>query len=252
MLNLLELEIKARLKGLSLKNAEKDYLQELVLFIIYSSLSKELVFKGGTCLYKVYKLNRFSEDLDFTQTKSINFNILMKKLATSLGLLNIKVQVKDISKYKNEVNIRLLFNGPLYDETKESQCFIPLNISLRERISLEPKKELFIPLYKELPSFEMFAMDEKEILAEKIRTILTRDKARDVYDLWFLLVKKEIKLDLGLVNKKLKVYSLRFDKSNFIRAIDAKKGMWGLDLQNLMSRSLPDFNLIKKDIIENL
>jgi predicted nucleotidyltransferase component of viral defense system len=63
MLNYEELENIAKLKRLSLKNGEKDYLQDLLLFIIYSNVGEELIFKGGTCLYKIYKLNRFSEDL---------------------------------------------------------------------------------------------------------------------------------------------------------------------------------------------
>ncbi len=60
MLSLKELEDSARLKRLSLINAEKDYLQEVILSSIYSFVGRELVFKGGTCLYKLYKLNRFS------------------------------------------------------------------------------------------------------------------------------------------------------------------------------------------------
>ena len=60
MLGTEELEDIARLKRLSLINAEKDYLQDILLFSIYSIVGRELVFKGGTCLYKIYKINRFS------------------------------------------------------------------------------------------------------------------------------------------------------------------------------------------------
>src|SRR3989344_5363648 len=165
MLSYEELENIARLKKLSLINTEKDYLQDVVLFIIYSNLGKELIFKGGTCLYKIYKLNRFSEDLDFTLTKRFDIKKLSNKVISDLNLLDIKGKIKEIKVYKNELNVRFLLNGPIYKGNKETQCFIPLNISLKEKVLLKPKKEFIIPMYKELPSFELFAMQEKEILA---------------------------------------------------------------------------------------
>ncbi|MEK6845352.1 MAG: nucleotidyl transferase AbiEii/AbiGii toxin family protein, partial [Nanoarchaeota archaeon] len=61
-----ELAKIAEAKHLSLFNAERDYLLEVILFALYTNMKNELIFKGGTAMYKVYKLNRFSEDLDFT------------------------------------------------------------------------------------------------------------------------------------------------------------------------------------------
>ena len=56
------------LKGLSVKNTEKDYLIDVCLHMT-SRYRDALVFKGGTALYKFHNLNRFSEDLDFTLNK---------------------------------------------------------------------------------------------------------------------------------------------------------------------------------------
>lgn len=249
MLNYEELENIARLKRLSLINAEKDYLQDLVLFSIYSILGKELVFKGGTCLFKIYKLNRFSEDLDFTLTSKIDIKKISKKVIADLLLLNIKGRIKEIKEYRNEINIRLLLNGPLYKGSKETQCFIPLNISMKEQILLEPKKENIIPLYKEIPNFELFVMQEKEILAEKVRAIFTRMKPRDIYDLWFLL-RKDIDFDSQLINKKLALYNTKFNLKEFINRIEKMKGLWQIDLKNLIIGEFKDFNKIKKELKE--
>ena len=252
MLEFNELENIARLKHLSLKNAEKDYLQDLILFGLSSNINRELIFKGGTCLYKIYKLDRFSEDLDFNLARPIDIRNIMEKILRDFSLLNIKANLKEFKKYKNEINIKMLFNGPLYKGARESQCFIPLNISLKEKISSEPRKEMIISLYKEIPNFEIFAMDENEILAEKVRAILTREKARDIYDLWFLIMKKKAIFDMGLINKKLRLYNLKFDKKEFIDSIDAKKGWWDLDLKNLIIHELPNFDIVRKDIINYL
>jgi len=198
MLDYEELKNIAQLKRLSLVNTEKDYLQDLILFGIYSNIGKELIFKGGTCLYKVYKLNRFSEDLDFTLTKRLDMEGITKKVISDLMLLNIRGRIKEIKEYRGGMNIRLLLNGPLYRGGKETQCFIPLNISKKEQVLLEPKRESIMPLYREIPTFEVFAMPEEEILAEKVRAILTRQKPRDIYDLWFLLTRKNIVFDPSL------------------------------------------------------
>lgn len=251
MLSYEELENIARLKKLPLINAEKDYLQELILFSIYSDVGKELVFKGGTALYKIYKLNRFSEDLDFTLTKKLDTEKVANKIVSDLVLLNIGAKIKEIREYRNETNVRLLLKGPLYKGSKERQCFILLNISKREQ-ALEPKKETIIPMFREIPSFEIFIMSEKEILAEKIRAIFTRQKPRDIYDLWFLLTRKNINADMELINKKLSIYNLKFNFKEFENKIEKMKGLWQIDLKNLIIGELPDFDKIKKELIEKL
>ncbi len=251
MLNYEELENIAKLKRLSLQNAEKDYLQELILFSLYSVLGKELVFKGGTCFYKIYKLNRFSEDLDFTLTKKVDINKISNKVISDLMLLNIKGKIKEIKEYQHEVNIKFLLNGPLYKGSKETQCFISLNISMKEKVLLEPKKEDILPLYKELPSFEIFTMEEKEILAEKVRAIFTRIKPRDTYDLWFLMTKKNINFDVLLINKKLLLYDMEFNLKILKDRIEKISGLWQTDLKSLTIGETPDYSKIKKDLFEN-
>lgn len=252
MLSYEELENVAKLKRLSLTNAEKDYLQDLTLFSIYSNVGKELVFKGGTCLYKIYKLNRFSEDLDFTLIQRLDMEKISNKIVSDLTLLNIKSKIKEVKEYKNETNIRILLNGPLYKGNKETQCFIPLNISMKEKTLLEPKKESIIPMYKELPNFEIFVMQEKEILAEKVRAVLTRMKPRDVYDLWFLLTRKNVTFDHTLINKKLELYNLKFDIEAFKNRVEKMSGLWKIDLKNFVLGELQDFDKTKKELFEKI
>ena len=249
MLDYKELEHVSRLKRLSLMNTEKDYLQDLMLFSIYSHIGKELIFKGGTCLYKIYKLDRFSEDLDFTLNKKINIKKVSNKIISDLSLLNIKSKIKEIKEYKNELNIRFILNGPLYKGNKETQCFIPLNISIKEKVILEPEDSSVVSLYKELPTFKIFTMQEKEILAEKVRAISTRKKPRDIYDLWFLLVVKNIFFDIKMINEKLSLYSLKYNVKEFLDRINEMKNLWETDLKYLTIGDLPDFNKIKNEIM---
>lgn len=244
-----ELESIAKLKGLTLENCEMDYFQELVLFNLYRTVGREFVFKGGTCLYKVYKLDRFSEDLDFNITKKVDIDRVMRSILYSIQLLNVGVAVKEMDKFQNEINIRLVFRGPLYKGTKESMLVIPLNLSSRERTVLPPKKERVVPLYKDLPTFEVFAMDENEILVEKIRAILERDKPRDVYDLWFLLKIRKLNVNQKLLHKKL---GRKLEKSELMSRIMEKKPNWGRELKGFIIGTLPPFDQVREEIEQSL
>ena len=249
MLDYKGLEYVSMLKRLSLMNTEKDYLQDLMLFSIYSHIGRELIFKGGTCLYKIYKLGRFSEDLDFTLNKRIDIKEISKKIVSDLDLLGIKSKIKEIKEYKNELNIRFILNGPLYKGNKETQCFIPLNISIKEKVLLEPEDSSVISLYKELPAFKIFTMQEREILAEKARAIFTRKKPRDIYDLWFLLVTKNTLFDVKLINEKLSLYNIKYNVKEFENKMNDMKNLWETDLKYMIIGDLPDFNKVRNEVM---
>ncbi len=233
----------AQQKKLSLVNTERDYLLEMVLFSLYTKIKNELVFKGGTALYKMYRLNRFSEDLDFTFVKHRKEILkVLPGVVEQLLLLDISVKIKEIQEFSRQINVHLECKGPLYDGSKESLVFIPLNISLREKVQ-HPTFEMLFSSYREIPSFELYVMEEREIAAEKVRALLSRDKARDVYDLWFLL-KKGVIFDEKLVEKKLKVAGIHFNTQNLLDAIAAKEKMWEMDLGKLIMGTLPVFEKV--------
>jgi len=246
MISQLELARIAEAKHLTIRNAEKDYMLEHLLFSL-SDDRRFLAFKGGTALYKFYNLNRFSEDLDFDLVgKRFDIDKIIKKITRNLELVGMKRTLSEKIEYNNETNIRFSVRGPLYDGSKNSMSRVTINISKRER-PLYLLEKLLITTYPEVPSFELSVLDEREIVAEKIRCIMTRDKPRDIYDLWFLS-KKNITMDISLVDKKLKIYRLTFDLEKFLEEITKKRKMWKRDLQDLIMGTLPDFNVVKTEI----
>jgi predicted nucleotidyltransferase component of viral defense system len=246
-----ELGEVARLKRLTPANAERDYLQELLLFGLYSEVGPELVFKGGTCLYKLHKLSRFSEDLDFTLGKRIDIEEAVGRAVDRLKFLGVSGRVKDVEEHPREMNFRLLFRGPLYRGSRESLCFIPLNVGLRERVLLPPGRVTVTSMYREIPSFDVFSMQVEEMLAEKARAIFTRNKPRDLYDIWFLLG-KGIQLDLRLVNRKLAAHRTQFDAKKFAERVQKMAKLWTVDLKNLVMGELPEFEAVKDSIIRSI
>ena len=246
MISKLELTRIAEIKHLTVRNTEKDYLLELLLHIL-SDDRRSLIFKGGIALYKFYNLNRFSEDLDFDFVgKRFDTVKMIKKIIRHLELIGMQRTIFEKTEHGNEINIRFAIRGPLYDENKNSMSRVTINISKRER-PLSHLEKLLVTAYPEIPSFELSVLDVEEIAAEKIRCIFTREKPRDIYDLWFLS-RKNITIDISVVNKKLKIYRLTFNQKNFLKKVNEKRNMWRRDLQDLIIGTLPDFNKIRNEI----
>lgn len=238
----------ARFKGLTPRLAELDYLQDVALINLSREFGNKLVFKGGTCLYKAYKLNRFSEDLDFTARKGFRQRDFFHRLPYFFGLLDLKGKIS-VEQFQNNMNARLEILGPLYNGRRETATTLIFNVSLRERIILPVQRFPYSSLYPELRPFDLFVLDKNEILAEKVRAIYERNKARDVYDLWYLLERGGLHFDVGLVNKKLHHGKLKFEMGRFLAKLDEKKIGWERDLAGLVAGDqLLPFAKVKTEI----
>jgi len=242
-----ELLSMASLKGLPPRFAELDYLQDIALLGIYREFGNKLVFKGGTCLYKLYKLNRFSEDLDFTAEKGFKPRDFFAHLPNLFSLFNINCSVK-VEPFQRSLNIYIEINGPLYDGRKESRSRIILNISSREKVFSPSLRIPYNSLYQEVRPFDIYAMEEKEILAEKVRAVYQREKARDVYDIWYLLNVKKIQIDFMLIQKKLSHINLKFSKDTFLKKIHERKNNWQTDLSVILSGQPLPFSQAEEEI----
>ncbi len=238
------IELKSSL-GFNLGQLEKDYLQHLFLLFLSRHLKDELVFKGGTALQKAYGLNRFSEDLDFTLNREMNIDELIEKIKKDIENFGFKAEYKLLSS-KISKCYRLRINGPLYDGTERSIASLRIEISLRKDLLLEPDTKEIIPAYIDLQPYIVLIMNTEEILAEKIRSIFQREKARDMYDMWFLL-KKGIKINYSFVEKKTEFYNIKFNKNSFLKRISRMKKIWKEELSGYVS-FIPDFNEVFKYI----
>jgi len=246
MISRTDLQEIARFKRLSIRNAERDYFLDLCLQTV-SRHGHGLVFKGGTALYKLHNLNRFSEDLDFsTEKRTVDLRDLQSEIVRSARLLGISAHPGEPEEHQQGTNLLISFNGPLYDGSKGTMTRVVFNLSLRERPQFIETK-MYVPLYKELGSFELKVLRADELLAEKVRAVLTRDKPRDIYDVWFLL-NTGVRLDQDLTNKKLKAYGRRFEVEGFLTAAQRKRGMWASDLRDLLIGELPKFDSVLREI----
>jgi predicted nucleotidyltransferase component of viral defense system len=169
-----------------LHDAEKDYFLALAMKLIsQSSLSEQLVFKGGTAIYHCYLDQlRFSEDLDFT---SLDKNIQIKDIRKILikdNLFEVKKEYESKRTFKIE---KLKYYGVL--DTPNS---IKFEVDHFQNVVLSPVKKEYKNVWG--ISFSVNVMDSTEICTEKLRACNDRFRYRDFYDL-YMIVKT---LDLNL------------------------------------------------------
>jgi predicted nucleotidyltransferase component of viral defense system len=241
-----ELRSYAGTSGLNLWQAEKDYFQNIVLFILYRRYGNEMVFKGGTALKKCYGLPRFSQDLDFTCARKMD---PMKDIENGLRRLGAEFE-KETEQHTDSLKIILRIRGPLFTGVRQSICKFIIDLSFRESVELAPAVKTIGRFMEEMPSFDVYVMQEREILAEKVRAVMSRGKARDVYDLRFLL-EKGVPFDLELVRKKLEFYGEKWDIAKFRRGLLEKKPTWKTELSHLVS-TVPDFEETRKSILSKV
>lgn len=205
---------------------EKDYYCSLLLSHLCSDSAMSLVFKGGTCLSKVYAdFYRLSEDLDFViSTKSDAARSRRSKAAKPLGHLVDSIpktfpgmRIGEPLRGHNNSKQYIAFveyDSAVVEETQQ----IKIEIGLREEVERPVGKGKIRTLLQDafkktavFPEFDIPVMAFEEAYAEKARAALSRKKPAicDFYDIFHVV--KTLKFDvfekqfLKLVDKKLTV-----------------------------------------------
>jgi predicted nucleotidyltransferase component of viral defense system len=236
MLTRSQIQRLAQRQGIGVQAQERDYVQHLLLFVLYSH-SQELIFKGGTALRIVYKGNRYSEDLDF------NGNIVVEKIKTlwqqiiiELAAYGMQAEIRNEWQSEFGYSFDVSYQGPIYDGRDRTKGKVRVDVSLRHE-SVETKRELISPEYDDLRPFVATVLSPEHLMAEKVRALLVRSKARDVYDIW-LLKKQGAAINKGLVEQKLKLYELAITHPVLNGALLKAQGEWDRDLRPLLPQNI--------------
>ena len=173
-------------------NRLREYLQSYFLNIIYKNkFYQNLVFTGGTALRFIYKIRRFSEDVDFSlsvKAKNYNFIDMIKNILQEFKLAGYDLEIKyDDSRAVHSALLK--FSGVLF-ETGLS----PLKsqkIAIKIEIDSNPPQGGVetSSVYNSNFMFYMLHYDLTSLFAGKVHALLCREyvKGRDWYDfLWYL------------------------------------------------------------------
>lgn len=214
------------LTGFSSRLIEKDYYCSLILYDFEPLFQQGIVFKGGTCLSKIYvDFYRLSEDLDFVF--SIEPNV---KPSNRRNMIKpVKDHLEDLCKRQPCFNLKDRLSG--HNNSKQyigqysyrsvisgENEFIKIEIGLRELI-LEPVEKchartMLVKPFRNEPVIEpvpVNALSMREAYAEKFRAALTRREPaiRDFYDIDYAIRHGKLNLTdpklLELLQQKLAV-----------------------------------------------
>lgn len=214
----------------------REYAQIIFLEALYMQpQSVNIVFKGGTCLRLIYGGQRFSEDLDFTLVgEKDSATVLINRAVKYFGEHFPGAYLKERTIGINAPGYTYLLKFSLPDLPFEASMH--LDFSLRGDVFAPTENRLIqikgYPLNPARPLIK--ALSKKELLAEKVRAFLCRDKLRDLYDIAFLL--NDTEPDFGLISKKTAHYELAYSNEVFMSKLNTIKPE---DLKKDLAKFLP-------------
>jgi len=200
-----ELRRTAARTGLGVGQAEHEYALLCVLDTLGQTppLSDTFCLKGGTALRLIYFDDwRHSIDLDFSVLPAFPSEELRTFVETwfaQVGVVHgLEVHLLNLHRADGAARMRARFIGPLRHPAR-----LLFDVTLDEPVLLPPQRRRVVisPFPALRPVVLTYALEE--VLAEKMRSILQRGKARDYYDVWRLLKEKRAALDTTLARSIL-------------------------------------------------
>jgi uncharacterized protein len=194
---------------------ERDYcLAWFLAGLSQSKLRNLLIFKGGTALKRCHFGDyRFSEDLDFTLARKVEFAEIREgleevyELVAQASGIRFSFEAEDRQTHVNSYTFYLRYQGPL-----PTSNTVKVDITVSE-ILVFPIEQL--PVLRTYPEFEDVPEDRpisvyslNEIATEKIVALQdkARNEPRDLYDLWFLTSHAAVDIGhlIGAITEKLR------------------------------------------------
>ncbi|MDD5616992.1 MAG: nucleotidyl transferase AbiEii/AbiGii toxin family protein [Candidatus Methanoperedens sp.] len=249
MLTRKQIEKIALMNRVTLFIQERDYIQAAYLSLLYSK-TMSFVFKGGTCLRMAYGSPRYSEDLDFNSTLDENEAYsALETAAKELEYFGIRAEVRNKRMSRSGFGFTLSYRGPLYEGRDITKGLVRIDVSLRGE-SVSEDRITVRTEYDDVKTFIISAASLDHIFAEKVRALLVRGKARDLFDLWFLM-ERGIKPDLELINSKLSLYNKTYSQEEMNKRIAELEKSWTKDLKPLLGAVVP-YAAAAKRVVDGL
>ena len=180
-------------------NVAREYFQHLFLSRLYEEKGSDgLFFKGGTALRIIWRSPRFSEDLDFTGV-NITINGIETLAEGALAKIELEgIRTEIVESKGTSGGYLAIFRF----EAAEYKSSIQVEISLRNGkkglgTAALIQSDLVVP-------YTLIHLKEEILVAEKIQACLTRAKARDFYDLYFILRSRLAFMETFRQDKQLK------------------------------------------------
>ncbi|MFC2138275.1 nucleotidyl transferase AbiEii/AbiGii toxin family protein [Bacteroidota bacterium] len=255
-----EIQSIAGKEGVRDTQIEKNYVISWITYGIANNpfLKKNLIFKGGTVLKKVYILNyRYSEDLDFTfQGKDFNIDTIKTAFTELIEWVyeesRISLSMKDETLHETgNFNFYLSYTGPLGGVGANKD--IKVDISQDELMYNAPEEKQIINAYSDLEQeeYSILCYTLGEVIAEKMRSVMQRTTPRDIYDLWYLFEIEGQNIEDHIFAFQDKAKYKRYDPKELTIVLEQKEKTFARHWQNHLGnqmKELPDFNNVWREL----
>ncbi len=167
------------------EQVEQDLLLSRLIVEIATDeyLREELVFRGGTCLHKLFTgaTHRYSEDLDYVRRTAGGIAHLTRALTTIGERLGMKVNTQISQQPK------VYFRAPF--ESGNGVMRIKIEMNTFERSPVRPLVQVNHALETSwfAGSAEVTTFALPELVGTKLRALFQRSKGRDLFDLWLVI-----------------------------------------------------------------
>ena len=173
-------------------NYLREYLQLLILKIIEEKgYFQNIAFVGGTAVRILYDLPRFSEDLDFSSIKKLNFKDFLTNIKKELELYGFEIEIT-FKETKTVKNSFIKFKNILQELNITNQ--IDQKLSIKIEIDSNPPKgyELESTIINKEFLIQIRHYTKSSLFSGKLHAVLCRKftKGRDYYDLLWFITKK--------------------------------------------------------------
>ncbi len=241
---------------------EKDYILSWILKGVsqHEQLSKNIVFKGGTVLKKVYFADyRFSEDLDFTLLdNAVSNEQIFEWFNETFEYVkeeaNIHLAIIDDNEHEDGgINFYISYVGPLggFGNNKK----VKVDISRSEKLEFESVIKSAIIEYSDEDEYNLLCYPLEELLVEKLRCVMQRMQPRDYYDIWYLLEVHGMDIDFYTTEFRNKCVSKSLEPNDFHKKLEQKlpqyKARWQKSMNDQI-KQLPDFDQVQREVQRHL
>jgi len=246
-----EIKEKAREYSVPVSTIERDYAQNWLLKYLYHP---DIVLKGGTGIKKAYHENyRFSDDLDFSLTHSIKDKDLFTHMNESVDKAREEVGI-NFQMNNDFAETKTGFRGKIYFNVIQNATGTPLSIKVditnydNEIILLPAEKKKVFHSYSDELNAEIEVYSLEEIFTEKIRALIQRTRARDLYDtgmLYNLVNKNKV---LQILDEKFNFKGVILDISSLAKRKDDFSNAWDASLRHQL-KVIPDFEIFFNKVV---
>lgn len=216
------------------QTVERDYvLTHVLVGIALQANSDRMAFKGGTalrlCFFDDY---RYSADLDFSLVGGMSRDEAVQVVRDATAAVVQEIGLPHL--LVREDGTRIEYVGPLGSKPRE----VKLDIADDELVIATARTAL-LQRYEDQPPASVLAYTLDEVAAEKLRCVMQRMQARDLFDLHELFVERAVDLEQVWPDFEQKARYRQKDPSRFGESFERRVPSWKLAWDSEMEVHVP-------------